>query len=256
MPTMHMMIGNVGCGKSLISQKLSKLYNTVVFNMDTYQEMLSGGIYGAYDNAKKDIYREGEEATIRSTLQHGVSLVIDRTNMDRKRRKRFLDIGEEFGVEIVAYDFGAGSDDDLMRRCKNPRGVPVEIWKEVFEHMKGSYEPPEKEKGFSSVVIPPACFHFYAFDFDGTIVENNFPTIGEIIDGTVDKLNRLYSDLANISIIWTCRSGNYENQARHFLLKNKIPFDFINENPLFDTGSPKIFAHEYHDDRNSIELGA
>jgi len=35
-------------------------------------------------------------------------------------------------------------------------------------------------------------------------------------------------------------------------LKNKIPFDFINRNPMFNMGSPKIFAHEYLDDRNRL----
>ncbi len=57
-------------------------------------------------------------------------------------------------------------------------------------------------------------------------------------------------EASKVVIIRTCRSGDYENQARKFLIDSKIPFDFINENPLFDTGSRKIFAHVYYDDRN------
>lgn len=45
-------------------------------------------------------------------------------------------------------------------------------------------------------------------------------------------------------------SGDKLNRMRKFLIDEKIPFDFINENPLVDFGSRKIFAHEYYDDRN------
>ena len=62
----------------------------------------------------------------------------------------------------------------------------------------------------------------------------------------------VWEDFDNIIIIWTCRSGDYLNQMRAFLLKNGIPFDFINENPIVDYGSPKVFANEYHDDRNAV----
>ena len=121
--------------------------------------------------------------------------------------------------------------------------------------MKKSYEEPSVEEGFNLIIDAPKKFKFYAFDFDGTIVQNKFPDIGEIIDGTVDKMNKLWKDLANIIIVWTCRYSDVENEARAFLLKNKIPFDFINENPIVNYGSPKVFAHEYFDDRN-MPLGS
>lgn len=251
MTTMNIFIGNIGSGKSVIARKLA-YYGAVVFNMDTYQSMLSGGEYGAYDPAKKDIYQEGENITIRKALEAGLSVVVDRTNMDRKRRKRFIDIGKEYGAEIVANTWGAGSEKNMINRMKNPRGIPQRKWKEVFDFMKKSYEPPMAEEGFDFILEMPENFRFYAFDFDGTIVENKFPEIGNIIDGTVKKLNEIYLELENIIVIWTCRGQDYTNQMRQFLLKSKIPFDFINENPIFNTGSPKIFAHEYYDDRNKI----
>jgi predicted kinase len=250
MPTMNMLVGNIGSGKSVIARKLA-FFGNAVFNMDTFQAMIAGGEYGAYDNAKKEIYQEAENVTIRKALEAGLSVCIDRTNMDRKRRQRFIEIGKQYDAQIVAHNWGMGNPERNMKnRMKNPRGIPENKWREVFDFMQKSYEPPTIEEGFDLILDMPEKYRFHAFDFDGTIVDNKFPEIGEIIDGTVEKLNTLYEDLENIIIVWTCRGENYTNEMRQFLLKNKIPFDFINENPIFDTGSRKIFAHEYYDDRN------
>jgi len=51
--------------------------------------------------------------------------------------------------------------------------------------------------------------------------------------------------------LWTCRSGDYLDQMRKFLIDNSIPYDFINENPMVNFGSPKIYANKYYDDRNA-----
>jgi predicted kinase len=248
--SVNVFIGNIGSGKSILAKKMA-FWGNVVFNMDAFQQMIAGGEYGAYDPAKKEIYQEAENLTIRKALEAGLSVVIDRTNMDRKRRKRFIDIGKEYGAKIAAYDWGSGTEKNLINRLKNPRGIPDEQWQSVWAMMKQSYEPPTTEEGFTEIIEPPTKFRFHAFDFDGTIVENKFPEIGEILSGKADELNRLYEDLSNIIIVWTCRGEDYTNQMRQFLIKNRLPFDFINENPLFDTGSRKIFAHKYYDDRNA-----
>jgi len=247
--SMTMMVGNIGSGKSLLASKFAKMGHVVV-NMDSIQKMVGGGEYGLYDNKKKDVYRAAETTIIETALKNGFSVVVDRTNMDRKRRARFIEIGKKYAREIIAYDWGQGSSDGLTRRLKAPNGVPQSIWQDVHSYMASSYEKPSLDEGFSSIVDAPKKFKFYAFDFDGTIVKNKFPDIGEILDGTVETINRLWQNLSNIIIVWSCRSEDFENQMRDFLLKNKIPFDFINENPMFDTGSKKIFAHEYFDDRN------
>lgn len=250
MPNMDIFIGNIGSGKSLLASKFAKM-GSVVCNMDSIQQMIGGGEYGLYDNAKKDVYQAAEDAVITKSLERGLSVVIDRTNMDRKRRQRFIEIGKKFGAEIVAYNWGPGDERSLERRKKNNHGVPAEKWEEVFSFMQKSYEPPTIDEGFSQIIEAPKKYTFHAFDFDGTIVDNKFPEIGEIIGGKVEQLNELWKDIKNIIIIWTCRNGNFENQMRAFLNQKKIPYDFINENPIFDTGSRKIYATTYHDDRNA-----
>lgn len=92
-----------------------------------------------------------------------------------------------------------------------------------------------------------------AVDFDGTIVTEGFPKIGEIKQKTVDFL-KLAKEKGHNIIIWTARSGQYEVDAKNFLIENNIPFDYINENPedpFHQRGEQgrKLFANFYIDDR-------
>ncbi len=251
MSEMIILIGNVGCGKSTLARKLARK-DYVVVNMDSIQQMIGGGEYGLYDPAKKDVYHAAEEAIIVSALSKSLPVVIDRTNMDKKRRQRFIELGKQFGALVYAYDFGEGCLEDLQRRTLNSRNIPTSQWTEVWEKMKASYQAPSLDEGFTGILTPPKRYTFYAFDFDGTVVEHAFPAIGKPIPETIERIKELWAELSNIIIIWTCRSGDRLAEMRQYLLKNNIPFDFINENPMCDFGSPKIFAHEYYDDRNGV----
>lgn len=244
------MVGNIGSGKSFLASKFAK-NGYVVVNMDSIQRMIGGGEYGMYDHAKKDVYHAAEASIVTTALNHGLNVIIDRTNMDRKSRKKFIELGKPYDSNIICYDFGCGNYEALERRLKKPHGIPEAQWKTVFANMAQNYEKPDVEEGFSIIYFPPKQFTFHAFDFDGTIVEHKFPEVGKIIYEKANEMKELWKDIHNVIIVWTCRSGDYENQSKAFLLKHRIPFDFINENPLFDMGSRKIFAHVYHDDRNA-----
>lgn len=90
-----------------------------------------------------------------------------------------------------------------------------------------------------------------AVDFDGTIVEHQFPQIGEMRPGAKDVLQALHKRGVRL-IIWTCRSGRFLDEAIAWLRNNDIPFDAVNQNlPSlgFET-SAKIYADIYIDDRS------
>lgn len=244
-----MLMGNIGTGKSLFANRYAKEKYSIV-NMDSLQASIGGGSYSLYDKNKRPIYSKVEEEIITGSLKQGISVCIDRTCMDKKTRKRYIDLINPLGVPIECVNFGKGNEISLKRRINNNRGVPTQRWESVHQFMAERYEPPMLLEGFEKIIQPPEKYEFHAFDFDGTIVKNNFPEIGELIDGTIRKMNDLFQDVKNVIIIWSNRSGNYENHMRQFLLENKIPFDFINENPMFETGSRKVFAHKYYDDRN------
>lgn len=90
-----------------------------------------------------------------------------------------------------------------------------------------------------------------AIDFDGTVVDNDYPEIGKLLPGAKEALQELA--LKFKITFWTCRSGKSLNEMKKFLEEGGIPFDTINEEiPGYNdfTDSRKIFAHYYIDDRN------
>lgn len=154
------LVGNIGCGKSSYAQgkvKLAKKMNAkvVVVNMDSIQQMIGGGLYDQYDREKKDIYWATEEKIINESLQRGFSVIVDRTNMDKKRRKRFIDMGKKYWwVKIRCLDWGEGSSGDLKRRIADPRGIDPNRWSNIWKNMRVSYDQPTKEEGFHFITKP------------------------------------------------------------------------------------------------------
>lgn len=97
-----------------------------------------------------------------------------------------------------------------------------------------------------------------AIDFDGTIVEHEYPEIGELKYEAKDVINKLYEEGHSI-IIWTCRSnanGHDFNDMIDFLIDNDIMYTEANENDeVVSYGCyPKIYADIYIDDRNLFHI--
>ena len=90
-----------------------------------------------------------------------------------------------------------------------------------------------------------------AIDFDETIVEHEFPGIGDLKPNAKKVINQLYQD-GHCIIIWTCR---YTEKSlidmKRFLYDNDIKYHKINENSQFLTFNPypKIYADIYIDDK-------
>jgi hypothetical protein len=92
-----------------------------------------------------------------------------------------------------------------------------------------------------------------AVDFDGTIVDHEYPAIGKeklFAFQTLKELEKLGARL----ILWTFRAGKELDEAVEYCKKNGIEFYAVNSNypeEIFDgTMSRKIDADIYIDDRN------
>lgn len=96
--------------------------------------------------------------------------------------------------------------------------------------------------------------YIIAVDFDGTLVEDKFPEIGEPIHYIWKKLREAQSKGARV-ILWTCRNGKNLKDAIEFCTSHGLHFDAINENLdeckiLFDNDTRKVYANEYWDDKS------
>ncbi|OAB76148.1 BT0820 family HAD-type phosphatase [Cochleicola gelatinilyticus] len=92
-----------------------------------------------------------------------------------------------------------------------------------------------------------------AVDFDGTIVEDEYPKIGKPILFAFDTLKKLQSNGHRL-ILWTYRKGEYLDRAILFCKENGIEFYAVNKSfpeEEFDPNySRKINADLFIDDRN------
>jgi hypothetical protein len=92
-----------------------------------------------------------------------------------------------------------------------------------------------------------------AVDFDGTIVEHEYPEIGKEKLFAFQTLKELDKKGARL-ILWTFRAGKELDDAVEYCRKNGIEFYAVNKNypeEIFDeTVSRKIDADIYIDDKN------
>jgi hydroxymethylpyrimidine pyrophosphatase-like HAD family hydrolase len=92
-----------------------------------------------------------------------------------------------------------------------------------------------------------------AVDFDGTIVEHDYPDIGKEMLFAFITLKQLEKMGARL-ILWTFRNGKELEEAVEYCRKNGIEFYAVNKNypeEIYDeTVSRKINADIYIDDKN------
>ena len=92
-----------------------------------------------------------------------------------------------------------------------------------------------------------------AVDFDGTIVDHEYPEIGKPKLFAFETLKAL-QEKGHSLILWTYRSGKELQEAIDFCKQNGLEFYAVNksypEEVYDDTISRKIIADIYIDDRN------
>lgn len=92
-----------------------------------------------------------------------------------------------------------------------------------------------------------------AVDFDGTLCRDEWPLIGEPMDGTIAALLERQRAGARL-VLWTCREGAALLEALEWARARGITFDAVNANlpevlERFGGDTRKIYADEYWDDR-------
>lgn len=94
-----------------------------------------------------------------------------------------------------------------------------------------------------------------AVDFDGLLVENKFPEIGEIRQPMFNAVKQLQQNGWKI-ILWSCRTDEMLAEAVAFCTNHGLVPDAVNENlkevqEYFGGDTRKVFANMYLDDRSA-----
>lgn len=86
-----------------------------------------------------------------------------------------------------------------------------------------------------------------AIDFDGTIVQHNYPFIGKPLEYAKETINVL-AEKGHLLFLYTMRSGAGLVEAQEFLIDNGYKISLFNQSPSQFSESPKQYAHLYIDD--------
>jgi hypothetical protein len=93
-----------------------------------------------------------------------------------------------------------------------------------------------------------------AIDFDGVIVEDKYPDIGQTVQRTVEFIEQARENGYRF-ILWTCRNGDKLEEALERCRAERIVFAAVNENlpehiAEYGGDTRKVFADFYIDDKN------
>ena len=77
--------------------------------------------------------------------------------------------------------------------------------------------------------LDPYDMPVIGIDFDGTIVYDAYPEIGEPIPGAIETINKWYNEGFWI-VIHSCRAGEYEADMCRWIYENKLDVHRINNN--------------------------
>ena len=98
-------------------------------------------------------------------------------------------------------------------------------------------------------------YKVYAIDFDGTIVRNRWPEIGDPYLSVVQYISAL-QERGDKWILYTMREGEKLQEALKFLEELDLKPDAVNDNlpelqKKFNGNPRKIYADVYIDDHNA-----
>ena len=97
-----------------------------------------------------------------------------------------------------------------------------------------------------------------AVDFDGTLVEDKYPAIGEINQKVWQATLDAQKNGVKL-ILWTSRTEEFLDDAVQFCKQNGLVFDAINDNidevKALGWNARKVFATLYVDDRSAWIMG-
>jgi len=145
---MYILIGMIASGKSTLTKSLAA-DGALVVNDDSITVSIHGGDYLQYDSNLKPLYREIEHLIILSAKTNNRDVVIDKTNLTKKSRARYINWGKEQGFNIVGVVFPGFKDvgrHAMHRFLSGSRGISLQKWTEIAVHHASIYEPPTADE--------------------------------------------------------------------------------------------------------------
>lgn len=158
MPTLFMMIGLPGCGKSTFIQNMNAFGElnsgqlSTILSTDDYIETIANKTGKTYNQVfSKEIMGEAEQALtnrLNDAIKYQDNIIWDQTNLTRKTRAAKL-ARIPFNYKKIAIYVYAGNHREHEKRLASRPGKVIP--ERVINSMISSFEYPHKDEGFDFV---------------------------------------------------------------------------------------------------------
>lgn len=146
------LIGNIGAGKTtLCKEYVEKGY--LIISKDDVRYSLGAGDY--FYNEKAEIaITLGVNNLFEILCMLNFNIVIDETNMSKKDREHYIEVGKAHRYNITAVMLPELSKkESVKRRLQSNHGTtPKSVWEKVWKRKYKEYEEPSKEEGFNIII--------------------------------------------------------------------------------------------------------
>lgn len=152
-PLMIIMVGIPGSGKSTLSHFLKSRLNSPP---EVPSESLSTFRKWAVLNQDVLKSRESVLSQSRLCLDEGMSVIIDRCNVDCKQRQHWIDLAKEYSIATLCVVLPNCLDVEFCARRAMQRGADGihqagTNWRSVCRRMANAFTRPELIEGFDSI---------------------------------------------------------------------------------------------------------
>ncbi|KKM16509.1 hypothetical protein LCGC14_1685060 [marine sediment metagenome] len=148
------LVGNIGSGKTTWIKKFLKKTKGkyVVVSRDAIRYMIGGGKY-IFDLDLEPAVWNSEGKIIEEFMKLKVNIIVDEVGINKKLRKKYIDLANQFGYEKIAMEMPKLSKQVCVdRRMQNPhQQADRKLWESVWDNFDKMYEAPIVNEGFHKV---------------------------------------------------------------------------------------------------------
>lgn len=148
-----LLIGVIGSGKEDHAKYLADHGAVVISDLGIVRSVHAGN-ERMYRRELREIYTQVELAILISALDEGRDVVVNRTNLKKARRHKYIEMAERFDSPITAIVFPRR---DAFSHAKlqvneNSWGMTDEYWVAKATQQLADWEEPRLEEGFDNIV--------------------------------------------------------------------------------------------------------
>jgi len=150
MPKCTILIGVPASGKSTWLSKQGEIDRTMVISTDNIIEHVANDYGMTYDQAFPDLIKFAEKViwqSLEDSAYFEDNVIIDRTNLSVKSRKRFIRALQGYEFEAVVFPTPDLIEWDRRLNSRKGKTIPYN----VLQSMAKNFEMPTEAEGFSTI---------------------------------------------------------------------------------------------------------